>query len=109
MPRVAPLSSKSTHRSERASNVDDARAVLVTALLTAFPVHSVDAQSKLTPLTNADVFRLVTMRVSEQTVIAVIDEPKAKEFVLTTFADTELSVSGVSTPSLSVQERLAVF
>jgi hypothetical protein len=50
------------------------RAVLATVLLAAFAVHSADAQSKFAPLTNGDIIRLVTMRVSDQTVIAVINE-----------------------------------
>jgi hypothetical protein len=69
--------------------------VTVAALLMAFYAQSASAQ--LLALTNDDVTRLVAMRVSDQTVIAVIDEAQAKRFDLSSRAVSELTVSGVST------------
>jgi hypothetical protein len=69
--------------------------VTAAALLTGFGVQSASAQ--LFALTNADVTRLVAMRVSDQTVIAVIHEAQARQFDLSSRAVSELATSGVST------------
>jgi hypothetical protein len=69
--------------------------VIVALLLTALFAHSASAQ--LAALTNADVTRLVAMRVSDQTVIAVIHEAKAIQFDLSPPAVNDMAVSGVST------------
>jgi hypothetical protein len=69
--------------------------VIVAALLMAFSAQSASAQ--LLALTNDDVTRLVAMRVSDQTVIAVIDEAQSRQFDLSSRAVSELTASGVST------------
>jgi hypothetical protein len=67
------------------------RAALATVLLTAFPLHTASAQSKSAPLTNGDVIRLVMMRISDQTVIAVINEARTKQFDLTPTNDSPMA------------------
>jgi hypothetical protein len=66
---------------------------LVTTALIAMTA-AIHAQSPA--LTNADVSRLVAMRVSDQTVIAVIHEAKTTQFDLRPLAVDELGFHGVS-------------
>lgn len=72
--------------------------VTVAVLLTAFSVHS--ASSQVSTLTNADVIRFVaTMRMSEEVVIALINEAtagRATRFDLSPSAVTDLAARGVS-------------
>jgi hypothetical protein len=68
--------------------------VSAAVLFMAFFVQSASAQRLA--LTNADVTRLVAMRVSDRTVIAVIHEAQATQFDLSSRAVSQLTVSGVS-------------
>src|SRR5580700_10762010 len=77
--------------------------VTVALLLTTFSVHSASAQ--VPAMTNADVTRLVGMRVSDQTVIAVIHEAKATLFDLSPRAISELAVLGVSTAVIDTMRQ----
>jgi hypothetical protein len=79
--------------------------VTVAVLLTTVSVHSASAQSKLIALTNADVIRLLAMRVSDQTVIAVIKETNVTQFDLSAPAVTDLAVNGVSTAVIAAMHQ----
>jgi hypothetical protein len=79
--------------------------VTVAVLLTTCSVHSASAQSKLIALTNADVIRLLAMRVSDQTVIAVIKETSVTQFDLSAPAVTDLAVNGVSTAVIAAMHQ----
>lgn len=79
--------------------------VTVAVLLAAFFAQSAVAQPILTALTNADVTRLVAMRVSEQTVIAVIHEAESTQFDLSPRAVSELTVLGVSTVVIAAMRQ----
>jgi hypothetical protein len=65
-------------------------AIFLIALLS----HPAEAQAPV--LTNADVVHLVAMRVSDQTVIAVVQEAVATQFDLSPQAASELAGQGVS-------------
>jgi hypothetical protein len=79
--------------------------VTIAVLLTAFPVQSASAQAKLIALTNADVIRLVGMRVPDQTVIAVINGAKATQLDLSPGAVSELAGNGVSTAVIAAMRQ----
>lgn len=79
--------------------------VTVAALLTALPVHSASAQSKLIPLRNADVVRLAALGVSDQTVIAVINGAKVTQLDLSPGAVGNLATSGVSTAVIAAMRH----
>ena len=65
-------------------------------LMSALSVPSTGAQTRLATLTNADVTRLVALRVSDETVIAVINGAKITQLDLGASALGELTVLGVS-------------
>ena len=67
--------------------------VAVAVFLIALLAHPAGAQAPV--LTNADVVRLVAMRVSDQTVIAVVQEAVATQFDLSPQAAIELAGHGV--------------
>jgi hypothetical protein len=73
------------------------------ALLLAFRVQSASAQSPA--LTNTDVSRLVSMHVSDQTVIAVIREAKATQFDLKPLVVDDLAFHGVSVTVIAAMRR----
>src|ERR1035437_3367653 len=75
----------------------------VVVLLAVFSVHSATAQSPA--LINADVTHLVAMRVSDQTVIAVIHEAKATQFDFSPQAISDLAVSGVLTAVIAAMRQ----
>jgi hypothetical protein len=81
------------------------RILLAPILLTACLVHSASAQSRSPALTNADVTRLAALHVSDQTVIAVINEANATHFDLSQFAVTDLIVAGVSTAVIATMRQ----
>ena len=80
--------------------------VTVAVLLTAFFAQSASAQSPA--LTNADIARLVAMRVSDQTVIAVINETDVRQFDLGESAVSDLAVKGVSTAVIAAMRQSSV-
>jgi hypothetical protein len=82
--------------------------VTVAVLLTAFSVQSASAQPTLTALTNADVIRLVALRVSDQTVIAVINDAKITQFDLSASAVSELTVLGVAAPVIAAMRQPSI-
>jgi hypothetical protein len=76
------------------ANTNAVFSTIAAALLALVSVQSASAQS--TPLTNTDVVRLVAMRVSDQTVIAVIHEANTTRFDLSAQALSNLAVYAVS-------------
>ena len=71
-------------------------------LLMAFSAHSASVQ--VPAMTNADVTRLVAMRVSDQTMITVIHEAMT-QFDLSDRAVGNLAVSGVSTAVIAAMRQ----
>jgi hypothetical protein len=69
--------------------------VAVAILLIAAVCNPAEAQAPLPVLTNADVVHLVAMRVSDQTMIAVVQEAVATRFDLSPEAAIELAGHGV--------------
>jgi hypothetical protein len=80
--------------------------VTIVALIALLPVPSVSAQSPA--LTNADVSRLVAMRVSDETVIAVIREAKAMQLDLRPLVLDDLAFHGVSVAVIAAMRQSAV-
>lgn len=76
--------------------------------MAAFTVQSASAQPKLTALTNADVVRLVAMRVSDQAVIAVVNEAKMTQFDLSPTAVSELRILGVAATVIAAMRQPSV-
>jgi hypothetical protein len=74
----------------------------VAVLLMAFSAHSASAQ--VPAMTNADVTRLVAMRVSDQTMITVIHEAMT-QFDLSDRAVGNLAVSEVSTAVIAAMRQ----
>ena len=70
--------------------------VTAAALLTLLFLPQATAQTASTALTNADVVHLVAIHVSDQTVIAVINEAKATQFDLSPQAVGQLATYGLS-------------
>jgi hypothetical protein len=75
----------------------------VVAVLTAVSIQPAGAQAPM--LTNADVSRLVAMHVSEQTVIAVIQEATATQFDLSPRAVSELAAQLIPTPIIAAMRQ----
>ena len=74
--------------------------IAVVALLTAYP-----ASAQAPVLTNADVTHLVSMHVSEQTVISVIQEAAATQFDLSPRALSELAAHLVPTAVIAAMRQ----
>jgi hypothetical protein len=80
-------------------------ALPVAVFLLASLVHPAAAQAPA--LTNADVVRLVAMRVSDQTVIAVVQEALATQFDLSPQAAIELAGKGVPVAVIGAMRQSA--
>jgi hypothetical protein len=80
-----------------------ALSLTTTVLMLPFCVQSASAQAP--GLTNEDVMRLVAMRVSDQTVTAVINEAKARRFNLSPLAVDDLAFHGVSTAVIAAMRQ----
>jgi len=81
-------------------SISIAMAVLLTGLL------GQPAGAQVSGLTNADIARLVAMRVSDQTVIAVIREAAATQFDLSSRAVVELAGQQVSNAILAAMRQV---
>jgi hypothetical protein len=68
-------------------------------------VRAKAAQHAVMALTDADITRLVAMGVSEQTVIAVVQQAKATEFDLSTQTVSELTAAGVSPDIIAAMRK----
>jgi hypothetical protein len=77
--------------------------VTVAALLSTLFVHPADAQP--TALTNVDIIRLVTLHVSDETVISVIHEAKTTQFDVSSPAVTKMAVYGVEPAVIDAMRR----
>jgi hypothetical protein len=82
--------------------------VTAAVILTGLFVQSASAQPTLTALTKADVVRLVALRVSDQTVLAVISDAQITQFDLSASAVSELQVLGVATTVIAAMRQPSI-